>query len=152
MKKISVILVVMGAACGTAFAANPFEGLKGHMKPGMYQYKMETQMPGMPGGMGSHAMTLERCVTEQDVASGNFSKGERQPKDCEFTDVKQSGNTVSYKMVCTGQMQMTADAKITLRDNGFVSDVKMNMDKGPTGQPMVMSQHMEGTYKGPCSK
>ena len=152
MKKMSLVAAVLAACCGTAFAANPFDGFRGHMKPGMYEYKMNMEMAGMPGGMGNHSTTMQRCVTEQDVGSGAFSKGERTPKDCEFVDVNQSGSTVTYKMVCKGQMQMTADGKVTVRGDGFVMDTKMNMSQGPNGQAMNMTQHTEAKYLGPCTK
>ena len=145
MNKISVIAIAAMAFCGTAIAG-PFDQFKGKMKPGLYEYKMDMQMPGMPQGMGSH--TMQHCVTDKDIEGGDFAKRDRQAKDCEIKDMKVSGNTAHYRMECTGQNKMTADTTITFRDNGFVSDMKMTMNQG--GQAMNMTQHMEGKRLGDC--
>lgn len=147
MKKISVIAIAAVAVCGTAIAG-PFDQFKGKMKPGLYEYKMDMDMPGMPAGMGKHSMTMQHCVTDKDIEGGDFAKRDKQAKDCEIKDMKVSGNTAHYKTVCTGQNKMTADTTITFKSNGFVSDMKMTMDQG--GQVMNMSQHMEGTRLGDC--
>ena len=150
MNKISVIAGALFASCGVAIAAGPFEGMKGKMKEGLYEYKMDMDMPGMPGGMGKHSQTVQRCVTAKDLDEGNFARGPQQKQDCEFQDSKFSGNSGSYKMVCKGQHPMTADVKMTFRDNGFTSDMNMTMNQG--GQQMTMKQHMDGKYLGPCNK
>lgn len=151
MKKVSVIAVALAACCGTAMAANPFEAFKGKMKPGLYEYKMDMEMPGMPGGMGKHSSTVERCVSDKDLESGNWAKGSNnRQNDCEFQDVKVSGNNASYKMVCKGAQPMTADVKVSFASDKFTSDMKMDVAHGPGGQPMSMNQHMVGTYKGAC--
>jgi hypothetical protein len=149
MKKLFVIAIT-ATFCGAAFAAGPFDQFKGKMKEGLYEYKMDMEMPGMPTGMGKHSMTMQHCVTAKDIEGGDFAKGDtgKQPKDCDFQDVKVSGNTASYKMVCKGQNEMTADTKMTFRDNGFVSDMKMTMNQD--GKVMNMTQHMEGKYLGAC--
>lgn len=149
MKKLCVILLT-SAFCGAALAAGPFDQFRGKMKEGLYEYKMDMEMPNMPQGMGKHTMTMQHCVTQKDIEGGDFAKSDRERREhnCEFQDMKVSGNTASYKMVCKGQNPMTADTKMTFRDNGFVSDMKMTMNQG--GQPMTMNQHMEGRYLGAC--
>ncbi len=147
MNKLSIVAVAACAACGAAIAANPFDQMRGKMKEGLYEYKMDIDMPGMPGGMGKHSQTIQHCVTPQDLEKGSFAKTPNE-KDCEFQDVKFSGNTASYKMVCKGKNPMTADAKLTFRDNGFTSDMNMTMNQG--GQQMTMKQHMDGKYLGAC--
>jgi hypothetical protein len=146
MKKINLIALVAATCCGVAMAG-PFDQFKGKMKEGMYEYKMDMDMPGMPGGMGKHSTTMQHCVTAKDIEGGDWAQAQ-QKSNCEFKDVKVSGNNASYKMVCKGEPKMTADTKLTFRDNGFVSDMKMTMDQG--GQVMNMSQHMEGRLLGPC--
>ena len=146
MKKLSVIAII-AASCGTALAAGPFDQFRGKMKEGLYEYKMDMEMPGMPAGMGKQSMTMQHCVTAKDIEGGDFARGDRnRQKDCEFQDMKVSGNTATYKMVCKNQM--TADTKMTFRDNGFVSDMKMTMNHG--GQVMTTNQHMESRYLGAC--
>jgi hypothetical protein len=149
MNKISVIAIAAAAFCSAA-VAGPFDQFKGKVKPGLYEYKVDMQMAGMPQGMGSHSTTVQHCVTEKSVEDGDFTKRDKQAKDCEIQDMKVSGNTAHFKTVCTGQNKMTADTTITFRDNGFVSDMKMAMDQGRNGQPMTMTQHMESRRVGDC--
>jgi len=147
-------LAAAGAAALSAavFAAGPFEQFKGKMKEGLYETKMEMQVPGMPAGMGKQPMTFQNCVTQQDIDKGQVGKGrdDKSTADCEVKNFKMSGNTASYTTVCKGEHAMTADSVITFRDNGYVMDMKMAMNRG--GQVMNMNQKMEGRYLGPCKK
>jgi hypothetical protein len=144
------------AACAvfaTAALAGPFDQFKGKMKEGMYEYKMTMDMgavPGMPPGMGKQNFSFQRCVTPKDVEEGAFSKGRegKGMENCEVKDFNMSGNTATYKMECKGEGQMKADNKITFLPNGFDMDMKMSMVRN--GQPMNMTQHMEGRNLGPC--
>jgi hypothetical protein len=145
MKRILAV-----ALCATAFAAaaGPFDQVKGKMKPGLYDYKMTMEMPGMPAGMGGRPFTFQHCVTQKDIDEGAALKGkDPNQKDCEVKDFKMSGNTASYTMECK-QNQMKGDVKMTFVENGFASDMKMSMNQG--GQVMNMSQKMEGKRVGDC--
>ena len=148
MKKISIVGVALFASCGVAIAAGPFDAMKGKMKEGLYEYKMDMDMPNMPGGMKMPTQTVQKCVTAKELDEGNFARGANQNQDCQVSDVNFSGNNGSYKMVCKGQHPMTADVKLAFRDNGFTSDMNMTMNQG--GQQMNMKQHLDGTYKGAC--
>ena len=149
------------AACTAALAVPAlahaqFDQLRGKMKPGLYEYKMDMEMPGMPQGMGKQSHTMQHCVTEKDMDKGNMGGGDRghMPENCEVKDFKMSGNTASYRMECKGRGKgggdMATDNKITFREGGYSMDMKMTMDQG--GRPMTMNQHMDGKYLGPCSK
>ena len=148
MRKCLVFAALAALASSAAFAG-PFDQFKGKMKPGLYEVKMNMEMPGMPAGMGKQAMTMENCVTEKDIEQGQLGKNDQKQSGCDVKDMKVSGNTATYKMVCKDP-PMTTDAKITWRDNGYVMDMKTDMNHG--GQAMRMTNHMEGTYKGPCKK
>jgi hypothetical protein len=147
MKKI----IALAAACiaGSAIAASPAEMFKGKVKEGLYEYKMDMEIPGVPAQFSKHSHTMQNCVTKEDLEKGDLAKNDRKNKnECEFVDMKMSGNTATYKMVCKGEGQMTMDTKTTFRDNGFVSDSKMTMNHG--GQVMTTTNHVEGRYLGPC--
>lgn len=149
MKKIALAAACMLAA-PLAFAG-PFDAFKGKMKPGLYENKIEMDMgnvPGMPPGMGKQSTTHQHCVTEKDIEDGGIGKGTARNKDgeCKIEDVKSSGNSVTYKMVCP--KGTTGETRMTFTGNGYVSDTTMNIDQG--GQKMTMKQHMEGKYLGAC--
>ena len=146
----TILAAALGAlACGASVAA-PLDHFKGKVKPGMYETKMEMTIPGMPAGMGKQNMTFKNCVTQQDIDQGQVGKTDGMPKDCEIKNLKSSGNTTSYTMVCKGERPMTADNTITFRGDGYTMDMKMAMTQG--GQAMNMQQKMDSRYVGPCTK
>ena len=147
MKRITLAAMATLVASGTVLAAGPFEGMRGKMKEGMYEYKIDMDMPGMPGGMGKHSTTVQHCVTAKDIEGGDFARGNKNPGNCQVKDMKMSGNAADYKMVCS-EPEMTSDNHVVFRDNGFAVDTKMSMKQ--QGQAMNMSQHMEGKYIGAC--
>ena len=139
------------SAVATLTMAAGLDQLKGKMKEGMYEYKMEMDMgamPGLPPGMGKQTMSFQKCLTAQDIEKGQMGKSDRKGSEqCELKNVNVSGNTATYTMICK-QPDMTADNKIVYSGDGFVMD--MNMTMNDRGQPMKMKQHMEGKYMGPC--
>jgi hypothetical protein len=150
MKKIAIAAACVLAA-PLAFAG-PFDSIKGRMKPGLYENKVEMDMgavPGMPPGMGKQSTTQQKCVTQKDIDEDVVSpKGNRKDEQCDIRDVKTSGDTTTYKMVCSGKGNMTADGKIMFTSSGYVMETAMTMDQG--GQKMNMKQRTEGKYLGPC--
>lgn len=153
--KTALLFVVAAISATAAVAQNPMQGLKGKMKAGLYSYKMEMdmgQMPGMPKGMGKQTMNFEHCVTPQDIEKGELGKGRdnRGSENCEIRDFKMSGNTASYRMVCKGEAEMTADNTVTFVPDGYKMDMKMAMNQG--GRKMNMNQKMEARYLGACKK
>lgn len=142
----------LAAASTAALAASPFgDAFKGKMKEGLYEVRMEMEIPGMPQGMGKQQMTMQNCVTAQDIETGRVGKGSNQkPDQCEIKNFKMSGNTASYTTVCKGDMQMTADTTITFSGADYRMNMKMAMNQG--GQVMNMTQKMDGRYLGPCKQ
>ena len=152
IRRIALAAALAGAFA-TATAGGPFDQFKGKMKEGMYEYKMQMEIPGMPAGMGKQNMTFQNCVSQKDIDEGGFGKSQQQrnqPENCEVKNFKMSGNTATYTMECKGEPKMTADNKVTFTNDGFDMDMKMAMNQG--GQVMNMSQKMQGRYLGPCKK
>src|SRR5690349_17119039 len=118
MNAIRFIVATYSATLSlAAVAAGPFDQFKRKMKEGMYEYKMEMDMPGMPQGMGKGPMThtFQHCVTAKDIEEGGVGKGrdgKGMPKDCEIKNMNVTGNTATYTMECTGEHKMKADNKI----------------------------------------
>ena len=147
--KNTCLVALACMAVATAAMANPFSQFKGKMKEGLYETKMEMQIPGMPAGMGKQQMTFQNCVSQKDIDRGAVGqKDGKMPENCEVRNFKMSGNTASYTMACKGDQPMTADNVITFREGGYTMDMKMAMSQG--GQVMNMTQRMDGKYIGPC--
>jgi hypothetical protein len=143
------------ASLSLAAYAGPFDGFKGKMKEGLYDYKMEMDMgsiPGLPPGMGKQSFNVQNCVTSQDIDKGAFGRGRdgKMPENCEVRDFKMSGNTATYTMECKGNTPMKADNKITFVSDGFDMDMKMAMNQG--GQVMNVNQKINARHIGPCKK
>jgi len=150
MKIASLVALTCGAFAATAIAG-PFDQFRGKVKEGLYEYKMEMEMPGMPPGMAKGPMTFTHCVTAQDIEKGQFGRGGRdgkQPDNCEVKDVNMTGSGATYKVICKPPQEMTMDVKMTFKGDGFVMDNNMSMNQG--GRMMNMKQRMESTYKGAC--
>jgi hypothetical protein len=155
MKALRRLAVASALAVPFAVCAGPFDGFKGKMKEGMYEYKTEMDMgaiPGLPPGMGKQAHTFQQCVTAQDIDKGQMSRGRegKMPENCEVRDMKMSGDTATYTMECKGDVPMKADNRITFAGNGFDMDMKMAMSQG--GQVMNMSQKIKARHIGACKK
>lgn len=154
----AVRLLALAAALATvcsAASANPFEGFKGKMKEGLYEYKMEMDMgniPGLPPGMGKQTHTAQNCVTANDIDKGGFTRGRdsKMPENCEVKNFKMSGNTATYSMECKGDMAMKADSRITFTGDGFNMETKSAMNQG--GQVINTNQKIQARHIGACKK
>ena len=146
LRLAALAAAVAACAAGTTFAAG-VEALKGKVKPGLYEYKMEMRgVPGMPPGMGSH--TMQHCVTQEDVERGEV--GRKDPKsECDMKDLNVSGNTATMRMECKNGTQMKG--KMTFRSDGYTMDNEMDMPGRQGGEAMHMQQHLDAKYLGPCS-
>ncbi len=150
MKHKYLLAACAATLCASVAAAGPFDQFKGKMKEGLYEVKMDMEMPGMPGGMGKQSMTMQNCVTAQDIEKGQVGKDDKAGMNCEVKNFKMSGNTATYTTVCKGDPEMTADTSITFKGDGYSMNMKTAMKQG--GQVMNMTHKMEGRYLGACKK
>ena len=148
---VKLLIAACAAAASTAaIAAGPLDQMKGKMKPGLYDMKMDMEIPGMPGGMGKQSMNTQNCVTEQDIEKGAMGSESSKDQQCDVKNAKVSGNSASYTVTCTGKTAMTADININFRDNGYTMNNKSTLNQG--GQAMTMTQKIDARYLGPCKK
>src|SRR5258708_12577594 len=109
MKSDRIFLLAFARSCALAFAAdNPFDAFKGKMKEGLYDYKMEIDMSGMPGlppGMGKQTHAFQKCVTAKDIEKGQMGRGAgrdgKMPETSEFSTFKIPRNTARYTITST---------------------------------------------------
>ena len=148
--KTYALAVLACAITLPALADNPFAGMRGKVKEGQWEYRMQMgAVPGMPPGVTMPAMTFSRCLTAKDVESGGVGQKEgKMPENCSVKNMKMSGNNASYTMECTRDPKMKADVSIAFTNDGFTMKQDMVMERN--GQPMPMSQTMTGRYLGPC--
>ena len=121
-------MCVTGLACGAVQAADM------RLKPGLWEITMQNMHEGlaqqipklspqqqaqmekmgikMPAAGG---MTIQTCLTKEQVARDEPPKPRDDARQkCEQTDFKRSGNTVRWKMVCTGEHPMSGTGSMTM--------------------------------------
>ena len=141
MKTTPIVMLTMLAAVSIAVAQTG-------MRPGQWETTAQMEMAGSPVQMP--AMKNTRCVTPEDAKDPASSlqtnpAGRGGKNDCKTTDQKVSGNTVSWKMVCTGAQAMTGSGEITFTDDTYQGTMKMTTAQGD------MSMKMSGKRLGDCT-
>lgn len=138
-KSISYLLtaVLMFSVAGAVVAQeNP-------QKPGKWQIKIETEMPGMPFKMPP--VTTEVCLTEEDVKDPQKAVPNDPKSDCKVGDYKIDGKTVSWTMECPKQ-NMKGDGTITFSDESYSGVMNMQMGE------QAMKMKYTGKWLGTCKK
>lgn len=111
----------------------------GEMKPGLWEISTTMEMPGMP--FQPPAQTMRHCYTAQEV------KEEPVPRDnnCKITDLKTTGNKVSWKLECKGEMSGKGEGEMTyLGDSAYEGKSRMQ------AQGMTMVSKYKGKRIGEC--
>lgn len=152
MRKISVIAFCFVAS---AAIAGPMD-FKGKMKDGLYEITTSMDMSGMPGmpqGMKMSGVTTQKCISRDSMENGSGMFGQQgqqdeMSKDCTTSNFNMSGDTATYRIVCTGKNKMEMDGSVTLTGNGYNGANKMKMKQD--GQDMNMTANFVGKYLGAC--
>lgn len=141
MRKILIGLAL--AASGTLAGAQS----GGDIQPGMWEYRMEAKMAGMP--MNMPASTIKRCLSAQDVAQNKHLNGD-QKNPCTISNMKASGGKVSYDFNCKmEQGSMKGNSSGTVSPTAM--DIQTNTQMTMPGQPaMQMQQRMQARRLGGC--
>jgi Protein of unknown function (DUF3617) len=130
--------------CAVAFAAGAVaQAPKSPQKPGKWQIKVETDMPGLP--MKIPPVTTDVCLTEADLADPQKAVPKDAKSDCKVTDYKVAGNTATWAVDCPSQ-KMKGTGEATYSGDSYTMVTKMKMD----GQDM--SAKYTGKWLGTCTK
>ena len=143
MKKLTVAAVLLTSALVLAEA-------KHHLKPGNWQITVNSEMQGAP--FTPPPVTINKCITpEQANDPKNHAKNDRN-KDCEMKDWKQTGNKISWTMVChkNGSTQ-TGTGEMEFSEDSYNGTSTVEMDNPRMGH-IKMVQHMKGQRTGDCTK
>ena len=123
MKKIVFAILSILALPAISFAANT-------MRDGYWELITTMEMPGMPMKMPSTKAT--HCYTKEDVK--DQKKTISADKNCTVTDLKQTGNKVTWKMKCTGKNAGDFSGETVYKGDAYDSTMKMQTQ----GQTMDM--------------
>ncbi|OGR28597.1 MAG: hypothetical protein A2X83_01495 [Desulfuromonadales bacterium GWD2_54_10] len=114
MKKIAIVILSCLALPAISFAAD-------NMREGYWELITTTEMPGMP--MKIPPAKMKHCYTKEDVKDQKRSIS--TDKNCTVTDLKQSGNKVTWKMKCTGQNAGVFSGETVYKADAYDSTMKM---------------------------
>ena len=135
--------ITAGLLC-TALLATTALADPSDRKEGNWEVKMTMEMVGMP--MAMPPVTVNQCVTKKDVVPDMSRPGQ----ECIVKEQKIVGNTVTWKMQCSGKEgKMDGEGQISYSSDSY--DGKMLMAMTQTGGPaMNMKYTMKGKWTGPC--
>ncbi|HYD42611.1 MAG TPA: DUF3617 domain-containing protein [Anaeromyxobacter sp.] len=104
-------------------------------EPGVWwEHTIQAEM----GGMSMPATTSKSCVPKAGIREPPGAADDR----CKVTDVKKSGNKMTWKMVCEGPDAMTGTGEIVHTKNSFDGKMSMHMPQGD------MTMKMKGKLVG----
>lgn len=115
---------------------------------GLWEITTKTNMPGMPMQMPAH--TMQHCFSKEDFAKGDKTVPQQSEQKCEMVDKRMSGNTFSYKMVCSGRQKMTITGTVTYNKTSYQSTARTEMMLN--GQTMRMNSESSARRLGDCKK
>ena len=137
MRPVLVFVVLVLAS--NAAAQNP-------MRPGRWEVTMQMEMPNMPMQMPAQKVT--QCVTAEQIKDPGSAlpQGPNNPNACKVSDHKTSGNTVTWKVACTGPEAMTGSGEMKFEGDTYVGLMKMTTSRGE------MTMKYSGKRLGECEK
>jgi hypothetical protein len=111
------------------------------MQEGLWEINVTIQVPGLP--FAPPPMTTQHCYTKEEIQkSGGIPE---QQGDCKVTDLKKTGNKLTWKMVCTGQQPGSGDGEITF-SSPTKYEGKLKMESSGT----LVTSTYSGRRLGPC--
>jgi hypothetical protein len=133
MKKAIVAVLCMMAVPSVSLAADG-------IRDGQWEITTQMEMPGMPVKMKPTVM--RHCYSKNDVL--DQKKVITRDKNCTVTDMKKSGNKMTWAMKCTGQNAGTMSGETVFNPDSYSSTMNMNSQ----GQKVTMK--VKGKRLGNC--
>lgn len=166
MRQLFVPVVLLAAfAAGNAQAMKPglwevTTQMSGDNMPKMpalseaQRRQMEARGIRMPAGAdGAMRVAVKHCVTKEQAERRTPPQSDQDARNrCEQKDVKQSGNTVTWKVECSGERKMSGSGSMTFQgEEGYTGESVFTM-QDPKRGPMTMRQNYSGKWLGAACK
>lgn len=143
--KMLVLMCAAGLAGGAAQAADV------QLRPGLWEITMQNTRDGIAQQMpkltpqqqaqmekmgikmpAAGGMTIQTCLTKAQVERNEPPKPRDDARQkCEQTDFKRSGNTVRWKMVCSGEHPLSGTGSMTMQSPEAYSSTMDIVSKDP---------------------
>lgn len=132
MKNIfSCMLVLALMSAGTVLASGSDE---------LWEVSSKMEMKGMPFAMPAHSSNV--CIPKGQEKDPNRSVP--NDKNCKMSDVKVSGNKMTWKMQCEGKDAMSGSGEMTYSPGAYSGKMKMHSKDGD------MAMAYDGKRIGSC--
>ena len=146
IRTIQIIVALLILGTGTAATAAP------DFKEGEWGVNYRMEMAGMPFPMPPINVKKTMCLDKKNYVPDNAQQGQ----DCQVSDQKVNGNTVTWTMRCRSQ-ERTIEGRgtITYKDKGERYDGEMNanmISADNAGPAMSYKYVMQGQRLGACGK
>lgn len=126
------------------FVGNAFAGP--NINSGLWEITVETEIVGMPdkSKMNVPPQTHTQCLSKEDLVP----QSEEASKECKITDVSESGDTISWKIICSGKNgSMEGTGEITYSGDSLEGFMNMVIK----GTDMKIRNKMKGHRIGECT-
>jgi hypothetical protein len=117
MKKAIVALLSMLLLPALSFAASG-------MRDGLWEISSRVEMPGMP--MKMKPTVMKHCYSKEDVKDQKTAIA--KDKNCTVTDMKTSGNKVTWAMKCSGPNAATMTGETIFGSDSYASVMHMKSE------------------------
>lgn len=130
---VSLIMLPVGAAL-----AEP------EFTPGKWEVTTTTEMVGVPGMAGMvPPVTHTQCLEKGEFVP----QSEQSSKECKISDIKMSGDSVSWKMTCSGKSgEMEGTGTVTYKGDTMTGTMNMVLK----GAGMQIKNTISGKRIGAC--
>jgi hypothetical protein len=110
----------------------------------LWEVTFKADMAGMP--MAMPAQTQQIC---RPKGTGKDEELVPKERDCRVTDIKRSGNRMTFTMICEGKDKLTGTGDIVSDRDRYQGTMRMQgtMD----GSPITMTQTFSGKRLGNCT-
>lgn len=130
---LTVLLTLLFSATATA---------DNDVNEGLWEITTKLEIEGM--SMTMAPMTNTQCITKDMLVP----KSDQPGQECEITNQKIAGNTLTYDMECSGPGgSMKGHGEATYTGDTMTGKMEMNM---PSQGDMKMTAKMSGKRIGPC--
>ena len=114
------------------------------LNPGKWEITTKTEMVGVPGMAGMiPPVTHTQCLTKGELVPQSVEAS----KECKISDIKEDGDTISWKMTCSGKNgHMEGTGSVTYKGDTMTGKINMVMK----GAGMEIKNTISGKRVGNC--
>lgn len=130
----------------TVLAAGPVDAKAADKKleVGAYQVKVDLDLPNVENTGAKKTTTL--CVTPEETYGLAVLSDNNPLANCPVTNIRQSGDRLTFEIICEGPNAARASASYRLEAERFRGRIAMNMG----GKNMTMTETQSGHRVGEC--